>query len=188
MVGCPSPNLWRTPMKVLLIVAAVAAAALMAKPCNAQVADSSLITSVHMGAAYMQGMITGSAARMDEGDYAFRPAPEVRSFAELIRHVADSNYDFCALMTGEKRPAIRVAETAKTKSEIQAALAESFKYCEPALAAINGPRGREIVKFQSRMMPASSVMNFRNYHGLLHYGNTIVYLRLKGKIPPSTEP
>ena len=174
-------------MKLYLILGVVAAA-VMAKPCAGQSADSTLITSVQMGAGYLQGMITGSAAKMDEGDYEFRPTPDVRSFAELMGHVADSNYDFCSTMTGDKRPAIRVGETAKTKSQLQAALTESFKYCETALAAMGGPRGREMVKFQGRMMPASTVMNFRNYHGLLHYGNTIVYLRLKGKVPPSTEP
>ena len=175
-------------LTVAIALAALAAFAAAATPCNAQANEAALLSSAHAGAGYFQGMITGSAGKMDAADYSFRPTPAVRSFAELIGHVADSNYDFCAIMKGETRPSTRVVETAKTKVELEAALAESFKYCEPALSAMNGPRGNEIVKFQSREMTASTVMNYRNYHGLLHYGNAIVYLRLKGKVPPSTEP
>src|SRR5690349_21044826 len=124
MVGCSTRTIYgETTMKFYLMLALIAAAVL-AKPCAGQSTDSTLVTSVRMGAGYFQGMVTASAAKMDEGDYSFRPTPEVRTFAELIGHVADSNYDFCSIMTGEKRPGIRVGQTASTKSELASALAE----------------------------------------------------------------
>lgn len=149
--------------------------------------DTSLLGHVHLGAAHLRHVVTVSAERMTAEDYAFKPTPDVRTFAQLVGHIADSNYLFCAIMKGESRPSA-VEKTMSTKAELQQALEESFKYCEPALLAMNGPGGREIVSFQRRSFPARAVMDFRNYHGFLHYGNVITYMRLRGKIPPSTEP
>ena len=43
-----------------------------------------------------------AAAKMSEEDYAFKPTPEVRSFGELIGHIADGQYEFCAPALGDK--------------------------------------------------------------------------------------
>ena len=150
--------------------------------------DSILLPSIHRGASYIESVITVSAERMTADDYAFKPTPEVRSFAQLVGHIADSNYDFCSIMKGEKKPVESIEKTKTTKADLQRALAESFEYCRPALLAMNGARGREIVKFQGASLPAIVVMNFRSYHALLHYGNVITYLRLRGKVPASTNP
>ena len=37
--------------------------------------------------------------------YAFKPTPDVRSFGELIGHVANTSYNFCAPVTKTKPPA-----------------------------------------------------------------------------------
>ena len=174
-----------------IVVAAATMMSLGAPSIHAQTSaadDSLLVVSLHQGASYFKQMVTGSADRMPAEDYSFRPAPAVRSFAELVGHVADANYTFCSLMKGEKRSEPSIEKTKTTKAELQRALEESFKYCEPALLAMNGPRGREMVPFRGSSHPARVVMNFRTYHGLLHYGNVITYMRLRGKVPPSTEP
>lgn len=178
-------------MKLLTALAVAAALTLGHSTLSAQApsaADTSLLSHMHLGAAHFRQVVTVSAERMTAEDYAFRPTPEVRTFAQLVGHIADSNYLFCAVMKGDSRPEQSIEKTKSTKAELQQALEDSFKYCEPALLAMNGPRGRDIVKFQSRSFPALVVMDFRNYHGFLHYGNVITYMRLRGKVPPSTEP
>src|SRR5690606_21708057 len=159
----------------LIVVASSSAAA------QAHVgSDDLLIASFHAGAAHIEQVFTTSAERMPEGDYAFRPTPEVRSFAELVGHVAESNYVFCAIMNGETAPAKPTAWAQATKAEVQQALAESFTYCEDAILAMDGPQAQVLVRFQGREWPAAAVMNFRTYHALLHYGNVITYLRMRG--------
>ena len=51
-------------------------------------------------AQYLKTMLTQAAEQMSEEDYAFKPTPEVRSFGQLLAHVADSSYLFCARATG----------------------------------------------------------------------------------------
>src|SRR5215210_5027993 len=45
-----------------------------------------------------------SAEQMAEPDYAFRPTDQVRTFGEILAHVAGANYVFCAPARGEKTP------------------------------------------------------------------------------------
>src|SRR5262245_51831935 len=45
-----------------------------------------------------------AAAAMPDAEYAFKPTPEVRSFAQVIGHVVNANYFFCAQAIGEKSP------------------------------------------------------------------------------------
>lgn len=178
-------------MTFTTLLRAIALITIASSPLEAQTHESRddlLLASFRAGAAHVEQVFVTSAERMPASEYGFRPTPEVRSFAELIGHVAASNYVFCAIMLGETAPTRPVAWAQASKAEVQAALAESFAYCNGALNAMNGPQGQVLVQFQGRQWPAVAVMNFRTYHSLLHYGNVITYLRLRGLVPPSTEP
>ncbi len=52
------------------------------------------------------GMISGvldrTAEKIPENLYAFKATPEVRSIAQLIGHIADSQFMMCAAAVGEK--------------------------------------------------------------------------------------
>ena len=48
--------------------------------------------------------IKESAEQMPEANYSFKPTPEVRSFGEILAHVAGASYLFCAAAKGEKSP------------------------------------------------------------------------------------
>ena len=41
---------------------------------------------------------------MPESGYAFKPTPEVRSFAEQMLHIADANYGIASAATGAENP------------------------------------------------------------------------------------
>ena len=66
---------------------------------------------------------------MPEEFYNFRPTPEVRSFGELMAHIAESNYEMGAIAKGEDSPVLTVAPT---KREVVEALKDSFDYCAAA--------------------------------------------------------
>jgi uncharacterized damage-inducible protein DinB len=40
--------------------------------------------------------VIAAAEKMPEGSYSFKPTPDVRSFGQLIGHLADSQYFFCS--------------------------------------------------------------------------------------------
>jgi uncharacterized damage-inducible protein DinB len=146
-----------------------------------------MLASIQRGARHVQSVFTKAAEQMSEEDFAFRPTPEVRSFGELLAHVAGTNYWFCSTATGEKAPVSDVEKTVTTRADIQKTLAESFEYCDRAYAAMaDETKAKTMRQFMGHPLPALAVLNYRTYHSLLHWGNAITYMRLRGKVPPST--
>ena len=48
--------------------------------------------------------IKESAEQMPDDGYGFKPVPTVRSFGEILAHVAGVNYVYCGAATGDKTP------------------------------------------------------------------------------------
>lgn len=46
----------------------------------------------------------GSAKVMPEAKYTFKPVATVRTYGQILAHVAGANYEFCAAAKGEKTP------------------------------------------------------------------------------------
>lgn len=177
-------------MKTSTTLAALVLAALVSKVASAQTVTTAadpLVTSVQQGAAHARSVFTKGAEQMTEEDYAFRPTPEVRSFGELLVHVAETNYGFCSAALGEQAPARNLAQTATTRAQIQKTLTDSFDYCTAAYAAMaDESRANEIRQFMGKPRPALVLLNFRMYHTMLHWGNAITYIRLRGKVPAAS--
>src|SRR5229473_8214313 len=47
--------------------------------------------------------IERAAEKMPEEEYAFKPDPAVRSFGQILGHIADADYLFCSGVLGERR-------------------------------------------------------------------------------------
>ena len=128
-----------------------------------------------------------SAEEMPESDYSFRPVATVRTFGELVAHVADGQYEFCsALMpTKEKLPEIEKSKTNKT--ELVEALKTSFAYCDKAYDSMTDAQAVQTVDFFGRPSARGVVLSYNNAHTDEHYGNLVTYLRMKGLVPPSSK-
>lgn len=141
-------------------------------------------------AKFLYGMVKGevlrSAEKMPEENYSFRPTPEVRSFGQLIGHVADAQYEFCGPAKGESKQ-MNIEKTAKTKAELIAALKQAYAYCDPAYDSLNETNAMEQHKFFGRSMTRLGILTFNTVHAEEHYGNIVTYLRMKGIVPPSSE-
>ena len=173
---------------VLLLGAAVSAQTPSANPLTNG-------ATLHYG--IIKGYVTRAAAKMPEENYAFRPTPEVRTFAQLVGHLADANYRLCSVIAGQD-PAMDagIERDKHAKPELIKALEESFAYCDKQYAAMTDRGGTPLVKFEaggegSRVpiqMPRLTVLAFHAGHAFEHYGNVVTYMRLKGVVPPSSEP
>jgi uncharacterized damage-inducible protein DinB len=129
-----------------------------------------------------------AAEKMPEAEYGFRPSPDVRSFGQQVAHVADDQYNLCAPAKGETRNAAYTAieSSLSKKAELVAALKEAFAYCDAAYDALTDASGGEPTG-SSMGRTKFGMLNWNLWHTWEHYGNVVVYLRMKGLVPPSSE-
>jgi uncharacterized damage-inducible protein DinB len=133
--------------------------------------------------------ILKSAEKMPEANYSFKPTPEVRSFGEILGHVADAQFLFCSAVKGEPKgpDSLTVEKTKHTKAELTAALNEAFSYCDSAYNALTDEAATEKIKFFGSDRTKAGTLAFNTAHTFEHYGNLVTYLRIKGLVPPSSE-
>src|SRR6266403_2064982 len=72
--------------------------------------------------SFVSGAVVGAAQKMPEENYSFKPTPEVRTFGQLVGHVADASYMFCSQAIGEANPAKDIEKTKTSKADLLAAL------------------------------------------------------------------
>ncbi len=134
--------------------------------------------------------LTRSAQLMPEADYAFRPVATVRTFGQILAHVAGANYVFCAAAKGEKTPHAEDAfeKSATTRAQIMKALADSIAYCDTAYTALDDKRAAETVDMPFGMGKGARALPLmiNSGHVQEHYGNLVTYFRIKGMVPPSS--
>ena len=117
------------------------------------------------------GWITKGAEQVPAEKYSFQPNAPVRTFGQLVAHVADGNNYYCAHAAGQKVEWSDVVE--KTTTD-KAAILQKLKASIATCAALH-----------ARSSTAPQLL--ANYgHLNLHYGNMITYLRLMGMVPPSS--
>jgi len=133
-------------------------------------------------------VLNRTAAKVPEDVYPFKPTPEVRSFGQLIGHIADSNFSICGAAGGEKPPMSGIEKSMTTKADLSKALAASLEFCDKVIAGMDATKAMEVTKFFTGPTPRVMVIAFNTAHNYEHYGNLVTYMRLKGIVPPSSEP
>jgi uncharacterized damage-inducible protein DinB len=133
--------------------------------------------------------IVESADQMPEADYSFKPVDTVRTFGQILAHVADSNYFYCARSKGEAPPVPdgTLEKTATTKAAIVKALGESVAYCDAVYASLTAATAAEMVKAGDNQIPRVQPLFSNVSHNVEHYGNLVTYFRIKKIVPPSTK-
>ena len=169
---------------------AVAIAALVLTPAAAfaQASANPFTDAVKAQLAQIKAPVTRTADKVGEDLYSFKPTPEVRSLGQLIGHIADGNNGICSAASGMKPGTTGIEKSKTTKADLQKALADSFAFCEQAIASMDDKKGAELTKAFGNMQPRLMVFAFNNSHVNEHYGNLVTYMRLKGIVPPSSEP
>ena len=133
-------------------------------------------------------MLIAAAEKMPAEAYTFKPTDAVRTYGQIVGHIADMQYAFCSIALGEKNPAPAVEKTKTSKADLVAALKEAVAYCDRAYGALTDASALELVKMRPSDMPRASVLHVNMTHSALHYGNLVTYLRMNDIVPPSSEP
>src|SRR5271155_3711127 len=173
-----------------LVPVAVVSVSVLASLAKAQVSPSlpdpitapnPLTTTLSIFRSNMQDKIMKSADEMPESKYSYRPTKEVRSFAEILNHVADISYTLCSNVKGEATPATATAKGSKT--EIMAYLKGSFDYCDGVYSGFTDAHLNDPADFFGVKTNKMFILTQVGNHDALHYGNLVTYLRLNGLVP-----
>lgn len=134
----------------------------------------------------VKGYLIASAEQMPEELYSYRPTDEVRTFGQIIGHVANAQYNFCGTATGETAQPPENFEERTTKAGLVEAIKMGFSACDAAYA-MDDTKAMEEVEFFGNTGTRLWILNFNTAHDWEHYGNLIVYFRANGMVPPSSQ-
>lgn len=176
----PSTSLPIETMRRLLLLLALVPAPALAQDANPAVGS---VTPIYR---QVSGYIMAAAQQMPEADYGFKPTPEVRSFGQLVGHVANAQLMICAAALGETLPAGQNYEEAAGKAAIIEGLRASDALCARAYA-MSDEAAMQVVEMFGQQRTKLSVLALNAAHDYEHYGNLVTYLRLKGMVPPSSQ-
>lgn len=135
--------------------------------------------------ASVSGNLIAGAAKLPESDYTFRPTPEVRSFAQLVGHIANAQFAICGQLAPDFKAPTGV-EKLTSKTELLRALKYSVSLCTTVADRVTDADAAQPVKMFGRDRAKITVLWFNLSHSNEHYGNMVTYLRLKGVVPPSS--
>jgi uncharacterized damage-inducible protein DinB len=150
----------------------------------------------------LEGQFMGLAKAMPAEKYSFAPSAAifvptqktdylspnnqgVRTFGQMVAHVAQANYFYGGMVGGAKPDVdVKAIGALKDKEEIVAALEKSFAFVHQAIGTLTSQNAFESVRgTQTRASVAAGVIA----HGFDHYGQLAEYLRMNGVIPPASE-
>jgi hypothetical protein len=135
-------------------------------------AQTDVNASLKGGFAEVSGWVTKSAETVPADKYNYRPTEDVRTFGQLVAHIADSYNYFCTNGAGTKvQWSDPVEKGTIDKATLVAKLKQATDSCNTVYGSGTG---------QFRPL-------FTNLgHTSLHYGNIITYMRMMGLKPPSS--
>ena len=142
--------------------------------------------------AMVKNDLIKAAEKMPAEEYSFRTVKEVRTFGEMIAHVADAQVRMCAVVKGEaqfpNRPPNAIDPKTKTaKADLVVALKAGFDYCDPVYESMTDAAGTAKIKWARWDMSKLGLLNWNITHDNEMYGIIAAFLRIKGMVPPTSE-
>jgi uncharacterized damage-inducible protein DinB len=122
--------------------------------------------------------------------YNWRPAPDVRSFAEVFLHVAASNYRLYKMLGTPPPAAVDVNSLERStteKEKVIASLKASFTHSRQVITAMPDADLDKSLAWFGGKNTKRGVLLFIVRHSAEHMGQSIAYARFVGIIPPWTE-
>lgn len=166
---------------VLLVLLSAAVASPQTASENPQLASSKAFFEM------VRDNILKSVDKMPEDKYGFRPTEQVRTYAQMLAHIAASQFFICNIAKEGKSMPKDFEKTATTKAAIASALKEGFAYCESVYGGLTDSSSVATVPFFGQQRTKLSILAFNIAHMMEHYGNLVTYMRINNIVPPSSE-
>ncbi len=122
--------------------------------------------------------------------YTWRPAPEVRSIAEVFLHVAAANYNIYQAVGAAPPTGLDVKNLEKSttdKAKVIAVLKDSFAHARKAITAMPDADLEKSLDWFGGKNTERGVLLFVVRHAAEHLGQAIADARVNGVVPPWTE-
>ena len=156
-----------------------------AASAQAQSGDSALLGPLKQQWERTRGFVVRTAEVVPEDKYDFKPTPEVRSLREQLIHIVEENYFFMGMVSGQRT---QPPGNLTTKADIIRALNDSYDHGARILAGLNDTTAMETVPVMgNRQGPRWSMALMNIVDNMNHYGNLVVYMRMNGIVPPSSQ-
>ena len=121
------------------------------------------------------------AEAMPADKWDFKPTEEMRSFGELMHHIASSNFFFAAKAAGADMPEAAKFEGEKTKEAVLTYMKTSFATAGELVATIDDGKKEEVIDlFGGIRTQRRKVALFMLDHVTHHLGYAGPYIRLSG--------
>lgn len=175
---------WGKPIAVLVFLAG---SPLCAQ--NGNITTAGPAAEVQRAYTGLKNDILKAAQSMPAEDYAFRPTPDIRTFARVVNHVTEAQLHSCGAFSGIAAGALpKVPEETSGKQAIVQALQDSFAACDKAFASAGETNLTELLSVgptakRSRIGLLWGTVSHDNEQ----YATLALYMRLKGLVPPSSE-
>jgi hypothetical protein len=136
------------------------------------------------------------AEAMPPDKYDFRPMTGsftgVRTFGEQVKHAATMIYMTAAIVLEEKSPYgpgtnDNGPDSVQGKNAIVAYLKSSIAYARRAMSSLTEKNQLDPLKTYFGSQPRVEVAAGVAYHSYNHYGQMVVYARMNGVVPPSSQ-
>jgi hypothetical protein len=176
------------------------AAAALSPKAQASPAPAATLSSVvdRQVASYEKNVVEAAEA-MPAEKFDFNPSTlnipnsaykDVRSYSQLVKHIATANYRLWAGLAGEKVPenikGTNGPDELKTKDEIIKFLKDSFAVGHQAAKSLTSENALEQVPFFRGTQPRIYVVTAPVIHAADEYGQMVEYLRMNGITPPAS--
>lgn len=122
--------------------------------------------------------------------FAWRPTPDVRSFAEVFLHVSAANYNLYKLVGTPPPTGLDIKGLEKSTSEkekVIATLKDSFAHAKTAIKAMPDADLEKSLDWFGGKNTERGILLFIVRHAAEHLGQSIAYARFAGIVPPWTE-
>jgi uncharacterized damage-inducible protein DinB len=133
---------------------------------------------------------TRLAEALPADKYNWRPAADVRSFAEVFLHVSAGNFNLYKRVGPPPPSGIDVKNLEKStteKAKVVATLKDSFAHARQAIKAMPNADLEKSMDWFGGKNTERGVLLFIVRHAAEHLGQSIAYARMDGVVPPWTE-
>jgi uncharacterized damage-inducible protein DinB len=122
--------------------------------------------------------------------FTWRPAPDVRSFAEVFLHVSAANYNLYKLVGTPPPTGVDLKGLEKStpdKAKVITTLKDSFAHARKAITAMPDADLDKSMDWFGGKNTERGILLFITRHAAEHLGQSIAYARFIGVVPPWTE-
>jgi len=170
-------------MKKLTLLFTVLTLTFVSSSVFGQFTQSQMVDEWTRAKAYTKAYLDA----MPADGYAFKPTPEIRSFAQQMLHLTDANYFLISTASGKPNPmgqnkAEKTGE--QTKEAVTKQVMDSYDWVISTLQGMSAAQMQETLSFANKTWTRSEMFGKGFEHQTHHRGQTTIYLRLKGVTPP----